>query len=259
MSRTTFVTPVVLLAGLCLLSGCPIGPADPLGGFGAPCAVSEGSCDLEHVCHPREPGAPQGVCVPVQTFGACDAKDPVTHAPGRQGDQKDVEVVSIESPEQTALLADVRAVTGRVQVFKQGQDDVKLGDLCSFRALQSVGEGLGIGDSDVTSLDGLQSITSAGGGLAIFDNPNLTNLDGLVHLAAITTRDVGDNGRFDVLIAGNNALPPATVARFVSQLKERVGRDLVVVACNNGGQLDCSATDRTLLTSLIQNGLAILP
>lgn len=259
MSRTTFVTPFVLLMGLFLLSGCPIGPADPLGGFGAPCAVREGTCDLEHVCQPRAAGALQGVCIPVKTFGACDEDEPVTHAPGRQGEQEDVEILSIESAEQAALLDNVRAVTGRVQVFKQGQDNVKLGDLCSFRALQSVGDGLGIGDSDVTTLDGLQSFTSASGGVAIFDNTNLTNLDGLANLTAITTREVGDNGRFDVLIAGNPALPPATVARFVSQLKERVGRDLVVVACNNGGQLDCSATDRTLLTSLIQNGLAILP
>lgn len=235
--------------------GCAIPDRDPLAGFGARCVVAEGSCDVEHVCRPEEPGADVGTCVPVASYGACDAEEPVRHRPGERAEAKvDVEI-TIDGPEDLPLIENIRAVTGQVRVFKQGAGNAQIGSLCSFRDLQQAGDGLGIGDSDVTSLDGLQSFTSAQSGLAIFDNRRLEDLDGLANLVDITPRQLSDLASFDLVIAGNTALADDVVDAFVTALEERVGRSLAVIACDNGGRA-CEGVQAQLVDLLIVNGLS---
>jgi hypothetical protein len=256
--RALVVNHLLVVAALGVAPACVIGENDPLPGIGAPCVVSEGHCDVEHTCVPNEPGAARGVCAPIASFGICDDDEPVRHPPGRRGEDKDATEIVVDGPEDLALLEDIRSVTGQVRVFKQGADDVEIDDLCAFRALQRVGDGLAIGDSTVTTLDGLQSVTSVDKGLAIFDNPELVNLDGLLDLVDVTERQVGDNLEFDfdVIIAGNRKLPDDVVDDFVNGLKARTGKDLNVVACNNtiGGR-PCSTEDARLLGFLISNGI----
>lgn len=255
--KSRFLVAAAALAGV-MTPACAIPDRDPLPGLGAPCVVAEGSCDLEHVCRPDEAGADVGVCIPVGSYGACDADEPVKHAPGRRGEARVDDDITIDGPEDLALLEDLRAVTGLVRVFKQGAGDVVIGSLCAFRDLQQAGDGVGIGDSDITSLDGLQSLTSIGHGLVIFDNGELTNLDGLGNLVDLTPRPLRDFAALDLIIAGNGSLADEVVDAFVAGLEERMGRELAVVACNNAGR-PCEGTDAQLLSFLVTNGVSTAP
>jgi hypothetical protein len=247
---------LVLALGPVFAAACEIAVGDPLPGFGAPCVVAEGGCDIEHTCRPEAPGAEVGVCAPVASFGACDEAIRVSHPPGRRGQLKEATVIEIDGPEDFALLEDVRAVTGQVRLFLPGAGDALVGDLCGLRTLQKTGDGLQVSDSDITSLDGLQSFTSATRGLAIFDNRELTDLDGLLNLVHVTPREVSTFSRFDVLIAGNPSLGDAAVDAFVAALATRMGRGLDVIACNNGGR-SCDAAQGQLVSFLIANGLPV--
>ena len=231
--------------------GCPIG--DPLPGIGANCELAKGSCDVEHVCIPAGPGGAGGVCAPVLTFGLCDAKTPVTHPPGRAGKDKDSTEIEINGPEDLGLLDDVRSVTGQVRVFKDGVR-VGLDDVCGFRALQAVGDGLAIGDtSKIVALDGLQSMTSVQNGLAVVDNLKLTDLHGLDNLVALTPRTF-DSHAVDIVIATNPQLKDADVDAFLADLEARVGRPLSTIACNNRGRL-CSPVDAIVVNAIVHNSI----
>lgn len=235
------------------LAGCPIGPTDPLPGFGAQCTIADGHCDIEHVCVPQKPGEATGLCAPIGSFGACDAKAAVTHSPGRVGEDKDATTIEITGPEDFGLIDGIRSVTGQVRVFKQGPESARIGDLCAFRALQRVGNGFAVADSDVSSLDGLESVTSVDGGVGIFDDRALTSLDGLQSLVQVGGRQVDTFASFDVVIAQNPLLTDAVVDAFVADLKARTGTDLAVVACNNGGR-PCAGDDAQLVGFLVANG-----
>lgn len=245
---------IAVLAMSLVVAGCGIAENDPLPSLGANCVVAEGKCGIEHVCRPNEPGAERGVCVPVASFGAtCDGLEAVSHPPGRNGtDEVNDQIVVGNASEATSLLDDVRTVSGQVRT-EADSGLVELGNLCAFRDLQRVGDGLGIGKTDLVDLNGLQSLTSVSGGLAIFANPTLTSLEGLENLVHIEPGEV-EGEEFDVAIIGNDDLEDDVVDPFVEALEARVGRDLIVVACANEGR-DCPPAVAALVGRIIANGI----
>lgn len=256
MSRIMSFVIVVGLAPLVVaLTACGIADNDPLPSLGAGCAVAEGKCGIEHVCRPNDAGAARGICVPVTSYGeTCDALEAVSHPPGRNGsDEVNDQIVVRSAPDATSLLDDVRTVSGQVRTEAEGGDLIALGNLCSFRDLQRVGDGLGIGKTDLVDLNGLQSLTSVSGGLAIFANPRLTSLAGLDNLAHIEPGEI-DGQEFDVAIIGNDDLGDAVVDPFIDELQARVGRELNVVACANEGR-DCPPGVAALVGRIIANGI----
>lgn len=245
----------LLLASVSLIAGCPISPNDALPSLGDACVIAEGHCGLEHVCRPSGAGAASGVCMPVTSYGApCDALEPVTHPPGKKGeDDVDTVELTIDAPEDMPLLDNVRSFVGQVRMQRQGLP-IQLGNLCGFRDVQRVGDGLGLGKSDVTDLNGLQSLTSVEGGLAIYSNPALASLAGLENLVDITSRTV-EGVAFDVVIVGNFTLDDVVVEQFQAALEARVGRPLAVVACGNQGE-PCGAQEQALAQALTSSGLS---
>lgn len=227
------------------LTACPIAPNDPLPFFGANCALGEARCGIEHVCQKRaDATGAEGTCVPVVSYGAvCDDIKAVSHPPGRVGDDVDNDAIVIKSEaDAVAFLDNVRSVTGQVRIERPDDppgpqprpDFAELENLCSFRDLQIVGNGLGISEMNLTNLDGLQSVTSIVGGLAIFTNPSLESLDGLANLSAIEPGVVAGES-FDVAIVNNRNLPEAVAAAFLDELEARVGRPLDAISCGNDG------------------------
>jgi hypothetical protein len=250
---------VRLLLLPCLLPlGCGISASDPLPGIGAPCNVASGQCPVEHACRPDAPGAEEGLCAPLPSFGSCDDDEPVTHAPGREGEDLERDEVLVRDAESMIALEDVRAVSGRVRVFQEGAERVAIESFCGLRDLQRVGAGLVLADTTgIASLDGLQSLTSVGGGLLLLDNNGLTSLDALAQLVDVGSRTVtlaDDSQRtVDVVIAGNDELGDDVVAGFVAALEARVGRALTVVACSNDGAV-CADDDVALVQQLVTTG-----
>lgn len=250
MTRVALAMVAGVVAALC---ACAIGPNDPLPSLGAPCVVSEGHCGIEHVCDPDAAGADTGLCRPVTSYGlACDEP---THPSGRNGeDDIDTLELIIAAPEDIPRLSGVRSFAGQVRI-QRADGPVALGTLCGFRDLQRVGNGLGLGKSDVVDFNGLQSLTSVAGGLAVYSNPQLESLAGLEHLVDIVPRTV-DSVTFDVIIVGNADLDDDTIAAFRGALEGRLGREPAVVACGNA-DADCSAAEQDLAQALTSAGLAL--
>lgn len=239
-----------------LVGGCAIGDNDPLPSLGAVCTVAEGKCGIEHVCRANAPGSERGVCVPVTSFGeACDDPPP-SHPPGRNGTDEDNDQLVIRNQaDATSLLDEVRSVTGQVRTepAEGGNGLAELENLCAFRNLQRVGNGIGIGKTRVVDLNGLQSLTSVQGGLAIFANPTLTSLAGLDNLAHIEPGQI-EGQEFDVVIIGNENLEDEVVDPFIAALQERVGRELTVVACRNDGR-ECGPLVDALVDRIVAVGI----
>jgi hypothetical protein len=246
----------LVIMGVMGFTACAIGDNDPLPSLGAQCVMAEGKCGIEHICQANSPGDARGVCVPVSSYGeACDALEALSHPPGRNGtDEVNDEIVVHNASEATSLLDGVRSVSGQVRTERfDGDNLIPLGDLCAFRDLQRVGNGLGIGKTDLVDLNGLQSLTSVSGGLAIFANPTLTSLAGLDNLAHIEPGEIGGQ-QFDVVITANEDLGDAVVDPFIEALQARVGRELVVFACNNEGR-ECGPAVDVFVGRIVANGI----
>ena len=244
------------LAWTFVSAGCAIGANDALPSLGRPCVVSAGRCGIEHVCQPDVPGDRAGLCVPVASYGAaCGALEPVTHPAGADGiDDTATRELTIDAPEDLPRLEGVRSFAGLLRIQREGAGPpIELGTLCGARDLQQIGEGFGIGRSDLTDLSGLQSLTSIHGGLAIFSNPALSSLAGLENLVDITPRTL-EGVAFDIVIAGNGRLTDAVIAEFTAAVQERSGRALEVVACGNQGE-PCPSSFQGLAQSLTSTGL----
>ncbi|MBI1945043.1 MAG: hypothetical protein HYS27_05070 [Deltaproteobacteria bacterium] len=243
---------VVLL--LATQGGCPIGDDDLLPSMGAPCSTHEALCGMEHVCRPPGP-PPDGVCAPVMSYGSCDDVDgKPSHPPGRLGDSKQADEVKIESAADLEQLREVRLLDGTLEVFEQGPGDADVGDLCPLRTLQLVTDGAAIGDSDLTDLDGLQSLTSVAGGLAVFNNRQLTSLSGLDNLVEVGPRTVESFAAFHVIIAGNPQLPESDITAFEQRLQGQNGNALRIVSCSNAAN-PCAGEEAELLAFLTANGV----
>lgn len=246
--------PVLVLALASITSACPIGDDDALPTMGLPCSTREALCGIELVCRPAA-APPEGLCAPVMSYGSCDGEvGAPSHPPGRMGEIKDVDVLTIEDAGDLEQLREVRLVDGMLQVFEAGPGNADVGDLCPLRTLQLVTEGVGIGDSDLQDLDGLQSLTSVAGGLAIFNNRSLTSLAGLENLVDVGPRTVETFASFHVIVAGNPLLPEAEVAAFEERLQGRNGGALTIVSCSNGGA-PCAGGEAELLAYLTTNGV----
>ena len=248
-----FPRPAVLLVALA--GGCGISIDDPFPSFGAPCEVDAALCSVEHVCEPRAVDDPNGRCTPIISFGSCDDVDgPPTHPPGRIGEEETRGETEIATVQQMDLIRDVRKATGLVRVFAPGIEDADVGNLCPMRTLQFVGNGFAIGDSNVTSLDGLQSLTTVLGGFAVFNNTELTSIAALENLVHVTPKTLETFEAFHVVIAGNPDLPQADVDAFVERLRGQTSEELRVVACSNEGP-SCEGEEADLLQFLAINGL----
>jgi hypothetical protein len=191
--------------------------------------------------------------VPVTSFGVCDdVAGPPTHPAGQLGSTEDAAEVTIDDEADIDLLEGDRLVSGDVLVFQQGPGGADVGALCGLRDLQRVG-GFAVIDSDVLSLDGLQSLTSVGAGLVVTQNTELRSLAGLANLVDVGLREVsgaGDLADFHVVIAGNQRVPDAEV----EALRARLPADAQFVACGNAGR-ECNAAESALLNLLATNGL----
>lgn len=242
------------LLALFLGAGCPIGADDLLPAMGRACRTPEALCDVEHVCRPGE-APPDGLCAPVMSFGRCDEVDgPPSHPPGRLAEIKDTAEVKIVSASDLEQLREVRLVTGSVEIFEDGPADAEVGTLCPLRALQVVGDGLAIGDSDLVDLDGLQSLTSVQAGLAIFNNRELTSLAGLENLVEVTGRQVEGFVNLQLIIAGNPQLPESEVTALEDRLRAQHGGNLVSISCSNRADV-CAGAELQLLNLLASSGV----
>lgn len=235
-------------------AGCAIGADDLLPAIGAPCQTSAALCSVEHVCRPGD-SPPNGLCAPVGSYGACDELDgPPSHPPGRLGEIKDATEVKIASAADLEQLREVRMVTGSVEIFEVGPGNAEVGTLCALRDLQVVGNGLGIGDSDLIDLDGLQSLTSVTAGLAIFNNRELTSLQGLENLVEVTGRALEGFQNVQLIIAGNPLLPEEEVTALEDRLRQSNGGALASVSCSNRANA-CEGAELQLLTLLASSGV----
>lgn len=231
----------------CAIASCAIADDDAVAGIGAPCQVNAGLCPLDLVCHPDEPGATSGVCAPLVDFGTCGGTE---RLPGRMGTVETA--IAIDESADTSKLLDVRLVEDRVTVYNRVRE-VDLGDACTFRALQRVGDGFYFGNTDVTSLDGMQSLTSVKNAVAIFGNRELESLEGLASLVEIEPCSVGTRS-LQILIANNDALPASAVDAFLDSLETRLGKAPQAVRCGNGPSNDedpaCNAVDAAVVVAL---------
>lgn len=250
--RESAVATSTLLFAVSLAAGCPIS-GELLPAMGRACRVAEALCDVEHVCRPEV--LPDGLCAPVMGFGRCDeAEGPPSHPPGRMGEIKDADEVKIGDAADLEQLAEVRLVTGSVQIFEEGPGDATVGSLCPLRDLQVVQDGFAIGDSDLVDLDGLQSLTAVQRGLAIFNNRSLQSLAGLENLVEVTGRQLDTFTDLQLIIAGNPQLPEDEIERFEQRLRDLGGGELRSVSCSNRAD-PCEGAELALLNLLASSGV----
>lgn len=237
-----------LFLGALSLAACAIPNDDLLPGIGQPCTVSEGLCSMEHSCRPDAPGSDSGVCAPVLSYGDCKAP---THPPGRFGTVEDGDI-NIDEVIDLPKMEEVRVVTGRLRIYSGG-GELELGSLCPLAPLQRVGDSLLIGNTNITSLDGLQSLTSVSNGIGLFANSDLTSLSGLEQLVDLKGCTGGDQS-VELFFANNVELSPSTIDAFVETLEQRFDREVDVVRCGNGRLPDrdppCELSQVTLLQRL---------
>jgi hypothetical protein len=116
-----------------------------------------------------------------------------------------------------------------------------LGTLCELAALQRVRGALVVAGTDLVRLDGLQALSSVGGGVHLVDDARLTDLSALVaRLAVVGESDGRVAGRHDELIVARNpSLRAEEIARLVEALRARA-QDVDLLACGNADDEPCS-------------------
>ena len=226
-----------LLAGACWIAGCAI--ADNRDGIGRSC-TSDAACPLDHFClldGPVDAGddAGGGRCAPVLDYGGCDAPTwPVKGGPTLEGDQ------TVAGTADLVRFDGATAVDGDLFIRREGLPRlVALGDLCGFAGLQRVGGTFVMRTTDATSLDGLQALSSVGGGIVIVDNADLVDVSALANLQFAPPPDDRDAA---VLFARNVRLEPASVAALAAVL-EPMG--IKIFECGNAGALTACPGDVT--------------
>jgi hypothetical protein len=221
--------------GLLVLAGCPITTStEP---FGQACVVeasAELSCPLDYHC--------DGACLPILDYGSCDA--PLYG--GGLGATRNELLINGSDDVAAPNLELVGKVNGSVNVQADGIGDLRVGSLCALRRVQLVGGRVTIAESDLTSLDGLQSLTAIGAGLVIVDNPQLTSLAALSSVLSVGIfQDVTAIGDVNIVIANNANLSQAEADAFAAPFGSNVR------VCGNGdGSVPCQQLG-PLLSELI--------
>lgn len=257
LMRSPLLALSLSLSSLSTWSGCPIGDNDLLSGMGRACTLDEANCEQELVCTPAPDISADGLCAPVDSFGSCGE---ATHPPGRLGGLKSTDAdnpIKIDEASDFSTFESerVRKVEGQLRVLPSGVGTAEIGALCPLKHLQVVTDGLVIGKTDLTSLDGLQSLTFVGRGMVVFTNSELTDVRALKNLVDVTARSltVGPVERsFQLVIADNESLPDADVQQLIATLHETTPA-LEITACGNRGGRACNGDEATLL-SLIAAG-----
>jgi hypothetical protein len=214
---------LVVVAALLGVGGCPLtGPRD---GIGQPCVVDgEVPCAPDHVCRAAD-GALDGLCAPIVDYGRnCP---PPTHSqrPGAIRSER----LEVDDPAALALLEDVVRVEGDLVLDGPFTGPLLAVDpLCGLSGLQQVTGTLLIAQTNLQTLDGLQSLSYVGGGIGIAGNPSLVDLSALANVIRV---DVPDDARFSIVIAENRSLPREALRGLKDALAERPS--ITIAACGN--------------------------
>jgi hypothetical protein len=258
--RTSVASRIAACGIVACALACAIPDDDLLPGIGAPCDVDAALCPIEHTCLPDAPGKTSGLCAPVADFGSC--KKPTWPA-GRIGETAKSNDVTIDDAADQPRMDNIRLVKGSLRVQHEGTR-LELDDLCNFRTLQHTGDSLIISNTSLTTLDGLQSLTSVVNGIAITQNPDLESLAGLANLVKIDPCTIvrGDDGSSSaqIFIAKNDALTKTEIERFIDELEARLGTAPQVEHCGNGPFADQDEMCGVLANQAannVQNGNAL--
>jgi hypothetical protein len=218
--------PVVVALGGAALAGCPItGARDDIG---RPCVVDGPPCAPDHVCL-ADDGADEGRCAPIVDYGGCD---PATYP--QQAGLVRAEGLDVDEPGELGFLRDVVRVEG--DLFVDGPvvgSPLAVGTLCGLSGLQQVTGSLLIAQTDLVTLDGLQSLSFVGKGLGVAGNTRLEDLTGLLNLVKVVALD--DTRDFEVVIADNRVLSREALQGFKDALQDRPS--IRVHACGNAAAL----------------------
>ncbi|MBM4279361.1 MAG: hypothetical protein FJ137_00900 [Deltaproteobacteria bacterium] len=224
---------VVVVVG----GGCPI--TDNRDGIGRLCSTAA-ACPIDHFClldgEADDDGVVVGRCAPVIDYGECPAPSWPVKA-GRTFDGS----LDIKAEADLQQLADVTTVGGRLRLFDDEGASLALGDLCRLSGLQRVEDTLIVSETDVTTLDGLQSLSMVAGGIAIVDNPNLVDVLGL---ASLQFALVPPGRNFAVLLARNGNLSIDAVNELEAALAPAGIR---VFGCGNDRGSPCTVDLTDLL------------
>ncbi|MDP2344071.1 MAG: hypothetical protein Q8O67_24150 [Deltaproteobacteria bacterium] len=213
---------VVVVVVVC--AGCPIdGTRD---GIGAPCTVDGDPCPLDHTCLPADASDPaEGTCAPILDYGSCDAPAYAQKA-GKVLDED----LDVDDGADLGKLEGVISVTGELRFEAPGAGGLlELGDLCDTRGLQRVEGKLLISELDVETLDGLQGLAVAKGGVLVHAMGSLVDVLALQNLVTATPFEGRD---FGVGIANNRALDEPAIQALKDALAER-SPTVKVFACGN--------------------------
>lgn len=178
-----------------------------------------------------------GRCVVVD-HGACAAPD--------EAAPESLAALRATSKQELAIAAAVVDVEGDAVVVRAGGPPgalppLALGTLCELAALQRVRGALVVAGTDLVRLDGLQALSSVGGGVHLVDDPRLTDLSALVdRLAVVGESDGRVAGRHDeIVVARNPSLSTDEIERLRDAIAAR-GQDVDVFACGNADDDPCS-------------------
>lgn len=212
---------VVVVIGV---AGCPIDATRD--GIGTACEVDGPACPLDHTCLPDDvddPGA--GLCAPILDYGSCTPPAYAQRAPLTED-----EAVVVDAAADIGKLEGVATIEGGLRLRAgDGENLLQIGDLCGFRGLQHIAGSLIVGETDVTTLDGLQGLGFVGDGVLINANPQLVDVLGLQDLivsVAPAGRDVG------VLFANNRNLDEPAIKELSDSL-EAHAPGIKVSSCGN--------------------------
>jgi hypothetical protein len=212
-----------VLVVMSALGGCPLtGVRDSIG---LPCFVDgESPCGPDHICE-AEDGALGGVCAPIVDYGA--TCDPPTY-PQQPGAIRR-ESLDVGAQSDLGFLDDVARIEGDLVIDGPfGAAPLAIGTLCGVAGLQQVTGSLFIAQTDLATLDGLQSLSFVGAGIGIAGNPALTDLMGLANL--VRAVPLGE-ARFSIVIAENRSLPREALRNLREALADRPS--ISIAACGN--------------------------
>lgn len=214
---------LVVVAALLGVGGCPLtGPRD---GIGQLCFVDEEPCALDHICLAEPDGALDGLCAPIVDYGrSCD----VPSYPQRPGETR-TEGLEVDDPDAMGFLTDVVRVEGDLVLDGPFTGPpLAIDSLCDISGLQQVTGTLLIAQTNLSSLDGLQSLSYVGGGIGIAGNPDLVDLSALANVIRV---DAPDDARFSIVIAENRSLPREALRDLKDALADRPS--ITIAACGN--------------------------